>query len=84
MIPREKDFGAVILAGGQSRRMGRCKALLTVDGQTLLARTAQQLTAFSELLLSANDPALARAGCRPALCGTIIQTAAPWRGWRRP
>ena len=60
MIPREKDFGAVILAGGQSRRMGRCKALLTVDGQTLLARTAQQLTAFSELLLSANDPALAR------------------------
>lgn len=34
-------FSAVILAGGQSRRMGRDKAWLEVGGQTLLARQVQ-------------------------------------------
>ena len=32
------NFSAVILAGGQSRRMGRDKAWLPLDGQPLLAR----------------------------------------------
>lgn len=53
-----KACGAVILAGGQSRRMGRCKALLTISGETLIARLAGQLSRFPELLLSANDSAL--------------------------
>lgn len=52
--------GAVILAGGQSKRMGRCKALLEVQGETMISRLARQLSLFSELLLSANDPVLAR------------------------
>ncbi len=55
------DFtcGAVILAGGRSRRMGTCKALLRLEGGTMLERAAGQLTAlFDEVLLSANDPAL--------------------------
>lgn len=52
--------GAVLLAGGRSRRMGVCKARLVLDGQTMLERTLAQLTGFSEVLLSANDPDLAR------------------------
>ena len=52
-------FGAVILAGGRSRRMGQCKAELVLGGETLLARTVRQLADFSELWLSANDPKLA-------------------------
>ena len=32
------DFSAVILAGGRSSRMGRDKAFLKIDGQTLLSR----------------------------------------------
>ena len=52
--------GAVILAGGHAKRMGRCKALLEIQGETMLSRLTRQLSPFSELLLSANDPALAR------------------------
>jgi molybdopterin-guanine dinucleotide biosynthesis protein A len=35
------NFSAVILAGGQSNRMGRDKAWLELDGQTLLSRQLQ-------------------------------------------
>ncbi len=34
----DTDFSAVILAGGKSSRMGRDKAFLELDGQTLLVR----------------------------------------------
>ena len=56
-ITKEK-CGAVLLAGGKSRRMGQCKALLEVEGETLLQRTVRMLAAFEELWLSANDPVL--------------------------
>ena len=50
-----ENCGAVILAGGISRRMGCCKADLTVDGQTMLLRTREQLSDFDSVLLSCND-----------------------------
>lgn len=50
--------GAVILCGGQSRRMGTCKARLTVEGEPVLHRLAGALSFFEERLLSANDAAL--------------------------
>ena len=50
---------AVILAGGISRRMGRCKALLPLDGQSMLLRTRNQLSDFDSVLLSCNDMQLA-------------------------
>ena len=55
----KETCGAVLLAGGKSRRMGQCKALLEVEGETLLQRTVRVLSGFEELWLSANDPALA-------------------------
>lgn len=58
-FPAER-CGAVILAGGRSSRMGACKALLTMQGETMLARLTRQLEPFGERLLSANDPALAK------------------------
>ena len=71
--------GAVILAGGQSKRMGRCKALLEIQGETMVSRLARQLSRFSELLLSANDPALARG--LPVRCvPDIYKNAGPAAG----
>ena len=52
--------GAVIIAGGKSIRMGKCKALLEIQGETMLSRLTRQLSQFSEVILSANDPALAK------------------------
>lgn len=59
MVLSHRNCGAVILAGGRSRRMGRTKALLPLAGTTLIAHLAGELSAFDELLVSANDPALA-------------------------
>lgn len=58
MLSRE-CCGVVILAGGRSRRMGTCKALLTIEGETMLSRLTRQLDDFQEKLLSTNTPALA-------------------------
>lgn len=48
---------AVVLAGGQSRRLGEDKSLLVLDGQPLLLRTLDRLAGVSEdLIIVANDP----------------------------
>ena len=54
-----KDIVGVILAGGQARRMGAGdKALVELDGKTLLERTLERATPqVDELLINANgDP----------------------------
>lgn len=48
---------AVILVGGGSRRMGRNKAFLDIDGQPFLERQIDVLKkSFSEILISASCP----------------------------
>ena len=59
-MPLTKDCCTpVILAGGASRRMGTCKALLEINGETMLARILRQLSGFERVLLSTGDPTLA-------------------------
>lgn len=48
-------YGAVILAGGQSRRMGRDKSQLKLDGVCFLDRLAEELGGFGELIVSVDD-----------------------------
>jgi len=45
------DLGAVIVCGGQSKRMKRCKASLPFGNETLLERTARQLSTVAEPLV---------------------------------
>ena len=68
--------GAVILCGGQSRRMGRCKARLMVDGEPVLHRLAGELSFFEERLLSANDAALGA----DLLSWTVVEDRFPGLG----
>ena len=48
-------LGAVILAGGKSRRMGKNKAFLTLDGKTFLAKISEELIGIDEIMLSIDD-----------------------------
>ena len=58
-MPFTKDCCTpVILAGGASRRMGTCKALLKINGETMLSRILRQLSEFDRVLLSTGDPTL--------------------------
>ena len=52
-----QGISAVILAGGDSRRLGIDKALLELDGQTLLSRVVQKLAPLSDdLIVVTNSP----------------------------
>jgi molybdenum cofactor guanylyltransferase len=60
------NFSAVILAGGQSRRMGRDKAWLPVNGQPLLLRqidVARQLAPAEVFISGRVDTDYTRLGC---------------------
>jgi len=61
-------IGAVILAGGKSRRMGKDKAELLIDDQIFLDKIAAELSAFDELLVSV--------GSKDHLAETKYQTVA--------
>jgi molybdopterin-guanine dinucleotide biosynthesis protein A len=50
-------ISVVILAGGQSRRLGIDKSLLEIEGQTLIARAVHRLAALSDdLIVVTNEP----------------------------
>ena len=52
-----QSTSAIVLAGGESRRLGRDKCTLSIEGQTLLARTITVLASLADdLLVVSNDP----------------------------
>ena len=54
---RYPDVAGVVLAGGESLRMGRDKALMLIRGQTLVERLADRLREVTDLVyISANEP----------------------------
>ena len=52
------EFGFLLMSGGLSSRMGTPKALLTLGGETLLARIARAGEGFTERLISVNDASI--------------------------
>jgi molybdopterin-guanine dinucleotide biosynthesis protein A len=55
-LPEPRASG-VVLAGGESSRLGRDKALLELGGDTLLARAVHALRPLSDdIIIVANDP----------------------------
>jgi molybdopterin-guanine dinucleotide biosynthesis protein A len=66
------QLSGVILAGGKSRRMGRDKSLLTLQGETLAARTVRTLAPLcDDLILVTNTPE-PFAGLSASLTGDVI------------
>ena len=52
----KEDFTAAILAGGRGRRLGTNKALLEIEGKTILDRILEKmLEVFPHVLLVVKD-----------------------------
>ena len=51
-------IGFLLLSGGKSSRMGMPKALLEIEGKTLLEKVAEAGMEFEERILSVNDPSI--------------------------
>lgn len=54
----DRGWTGVVLAGGMSSRMGRDKALIEVDGLTLLEHAVQRLRPHAREVLVIGDPAI--------------------------
>lgn len=59
-VIEHERLAAVVLCGGRSRRMGRDKAAVAIDGETLLARVVRAVasTCHSIVVVAAPDQAL--------------------------
>ncbi len=70
-LPDNPDLAAVLLAGGRSRRMGRDKALLSLDGEPVAKILAERLlTLTDQVYLSTNDPSLSAFLGLTSICDT--------------
>ncbi|MBI5918433.1 MAG: molybdenum cofactor guanylyltransferase [Nitrosomonadales bacterium] len=84
------DCTALILAGGDSRRMGQDKATLVLDGKSLLARVTGTMQAiFPRLIVSVRQPRVglelpqvcdevAASGPLAGLVAGLAQADTPW------
>ncbi|MDZ4203021.1 MAG: molybdenum cofactor guanylyltransferase [Gallionella sp.] len=84
------DCSALILAGGESRRMGQDKASLVLDGRTLLQSVAATLQPlFAEIIVSVRQPRpdidlpqvcddAAHAGPLAGLAAGLERATSPW------
>ena len=84
------DSSALILAGGESRRMGQDKASLVLDGQTLLQSVAATLQPlFAEVVISVRQPRsdtdlpqvsddVAHAGPLAGMAAGLERSTSPW------
>lgn len=74
------EIGCIVLAGGKGLRLGRDKALETVDGQSLLQRVATQLSSFSNdiIIVTAKGKSLPQFFQNPRF--RIVADAYPGRG----
>lgn len=71
----------LILAGGESRRMGRAKALLPVDGMTLIEWLASRLApAFAHLMIAGREGTELPESLRPHLVTDLHPGAGPLAG----
>ena len=73
-------IGCIVLAGGKGLRLGRDKALETVDGQSLLQRVVTQLSSFSDeiIIVTAKGKSLPQFFDNPSF--KIVADAYPGRG----
>jgi molybdopterin-guanine dinucleotide biosynthesis protein A len=75
------DVTGVLLAGGQSTRMGRDKRFLPLGGRTLLARALSVLeNLFAEVLLSVAAPMPELAGLRHRVVADVLSGCATLGG----
>ena len=71
----------VLLAGGKSRRMGRDKRFLELDGLTLLERTLSVLESlFAEVIVVVAEPAAQLAGLRHRIVTDLVPNCATLGG----
>jgi len=74
------DIGCIVLAGGKGLRLGRDKALETVDSQSLLQRVLSQLSSFSSeiIIVTARGESLPRFVGSPRF--RVVADAYPGKG----
>lgn len=67
-------MNAYILAGGESRRMGENKALIDINGSTLIEIIAEQLSDFDEVIIVGKKETFQHLGLR------VIEDIIPSKG----